>query len=55
MNILIVLVFISMILVMASVLFFYFTVRNRDIAHADQMSLLPLEEEQHVNPTSRLQ
>jgi len=54
MNILIGLIFISLMLVLLAVLFFYFSVKNRDLQKSDQISLLPLEEEYHANKTNRL-
>lgn len=46
MDILIVLMFISLVLVAAAVLLFMHAARNRDMQRAEQLSLLPLEEEE---------
>lgn len=45
MNVLILLIFISLILAALAVVFFVFSVRNQDLDHATQLSLKPLEEE----------
>lgn len=47
MNILILLIFISLILVGGAVLFFVFSVENQDFESADQLSFKPLEEDVH--------
>jgi len=39
-------VFVSLILVVGSVLLFGFTCRQRDFDHADRLALLPLEKDQ---------
>jgi hypothetical protein len=39
-------VFVSLILVLGSVLLFGFTCRQRDFDHADRLALLPLEKDQ---------
>lgn len=39
-------VFVSLILVVGSVLLFAFTCRQRDFDHADRLALLPLEKDQ---------
>lgn len=39
-------VFVSLILVVGSVLLFAFTCRQRDLDHADRLALLPLEKDQ---------
>ncbi|MGA3123335.1 MAG: cytochrome oxidase [Polyangiaceae bacterium] len=38
-------VFVSLMLVVGSVLLFAFTCRQRDFDHADRLALLPLEDE----------
>lgn len=38
-------VFVSLILVLGSVLLFAFTCRQRDFDHADRLALLPLEDD----------
>ena len=45
MEILIVLVFVSLVLVTAAVLLFIMRIRGGDLEHADRLSLLPLEED----------
>lgn len=39
-------VFVSLLLVVGSVLLFLFTARQRDFDHADRLALLPLESEE---------
>jgi hypothetical protein len=39
-------VFVSLMLVVGSVLLFAFTCRQRDFDHADRLALLPLEKDQ---------
>ncbi|MBX3203734.1 MAG: cytochrome oxidase [Labilithrix sp.] len=43
MEILIMQVFVSLLLVVGSVLLFIFTARQRDFEHADRLALLPLD------------
>ena len=45
MNILILLIFISLVMASLAVLLFYFSVANEDLDHATQLSLKPLEED----------
>jgi hypothetical protein len=51
-------VFVSLLLVAGSLVLFLFTVRQRDLDHADRLSLAPLEDdvatkpEQPASPTS---
>lgn len=45
MKVLFLLIFISLILVLLSVLLFVFSVHNEDFDHATQLSMKPLEEE----------
>jgi hypothetical protein len=40
-------VFVSLLLVVGSVVLFAFTCRQRDFDHADRLALLPLEKDQH--------
>lgn len=47
MNIMIFLIFVSFIFVAGFVLFFAFTIKNRDVDYMDSMSLMPLAEESH--------
>jgi hypothetical protein len=42
-------VFVSLMLVVGSVLLFGFTYRQHDLEHADRLALLPLESETHAN------
>ncbi len=39
-------VFVSLLLVVGSVLLFLFTARQRDFDHADRLALLPIESEE---------
>jgi cbb3-type cytochrome oxidase maturation protein len=43
MEILIMQVFVSLLLVLGSVLLFLFTVRQRDFDHADRLALMPVD------------
>jgi len=45
-EILIMQVFVSLLLVVGSVLLFLFTARQRDFDHADRLALLPIESEE---------
>ncbi len=45
MDILILQVFVSLALVVGSVLLFLFTARQRDFDHADRLALLPIEDD----------
>lgn len=45
MNILILLIFIGIIFVLAAILFFLKSVKNKDFEHIEELSLLPLEED----------
>jgi hypothetical protein len=44
-EILVMQVFVSLLLVLGSVLLFLFTARQRDFDHADRLALLPTEED----------
>ena len=44
MDVLIVLVFVSIVLVAAGLLLFFFSLNQRDFEHADRLSLLPLSD-----------
>ncbi len=46
MEVVILQVFVSLLLVVGSVLLFAFTCRQRDFEHADRLALLPLEREE---------
>ncbi len=52
MEILILLIFVSVLLVVAAVGFFAWTVRQGTFDHADRLALLPLDDENPVTPTS---
>lgn len=45
MNVLVLQVFVSLMLVVGSVLLFLYSVRQRDHEHADRLSLFPLEDD----------
>jgi hypothetical protein len=45
MNVLVLQVFVSLMLVVSSVLLFAYSVRHRDHEHADRLSLIPLEDD----------
>ena len=47
MEVVILQVFVSLLLVVGSVVLFAFTCRQRDFDHADRLALLPLEKDQH--------
>ncbi len=53
MNVLVLQVFVSLMLVVSSVLLFAFSVRHRDHEHADRLSLFPLEEERTTPAASK--
>jgi hypothetical protein len=40
-------VFVSLVLVLGSIILFLFTCRQRDFDHAERLELLPLEKEDH--------
>lgn len=46
MEVVVLQVFVSLILVVGSVLLFAFTCRQRDFDHADRLALLPLQDDQ---------
>ena len=50
MNVVVLQVFVSLMLVVASVLLFLVSVRHRDHEHADRLSLIPLEDERTGDP-----
>ena len=43
MDVVVLQVFVSLMLVVGSVLLFAFTIRQRDLDHADRLALLPLQ------------
>jgi hypothetical protein len=45
MNVIVLQVFVSLMLVVGSVVLFVFTVKSRTLDHADRLSLAPLEED----------
>ena len=53
MDVLIVLVFVSLVLVTGSIVLFLYTVRQRDFEHGDRLSLLPLLESTAAKDSSR--
>ena len=52
MDILILQVFVSLLLVVSSVILFAFTCRQRSFEHADRLALLPIEDETSSVPSS---
>jgi hypothetical protein len=50
MNVLVLQVFVSLMLVVSSVLLFAYSVRHRDHEHADRLSLFPLEDDSTPEP-----
>lgn len=48
MNILILLIFVSAVLVVGALLLFAISVKNEDFDHAEKLSLMPLEDEDHA-------
>lgn len=44
-------VFVSLLLVVGSVVLFLFTAKQRDFDHADRLSLLPIEEDEERKRT----
>jgi hypothetical protein len=45
MNVIVLQVFVSLMLVVGSVLLYAFSVRHRDYEHADRLALIPLEDD----------
>jgi hypothetical protein len=45
MNVIVLQVFVSLMLVVGSVLLYAFSVRHRDSEHADRLALIPLEDD----------
>jgi hypothetical protein len=52
MNVILLQVFVSLMLVVGSVLLYAFSVRHRDYEHSDRLSLFPLEEDDARAPRS---
>ena len=50
MNVIVLQVFVSLLLVLGSVVMFLVSVRQRDAEHADRLSLTPLEEDSACKP-----
>ena len=50
MEVLILQVFVSLMLVLSSVILFAFTAKNRTFDHADRLALLPVDDESDVVP-----
>ncbi|MEZ4704371.1 MAG: hypothetical protein R3A11_04150 [Bdellovibrionota bacterium] len=56
MKILVLLIFVGLIIMSMSVLFFLFTLKNRDIEHVEQLSIMPLDsEEENGTNSDRIQ
>ena len=53
MNVIVLQVFVSLMLVVSSIVLFVYSVRVRDHEHADRLSLFPLEEERSSPPASK--
>lgn len=53
MNALVLQVFVSLVLVVSSLVLWLFTHRARDLDHTDRLSLLPLEDELTTPPRAR--
>jgi len=51
-SVMILQVFVSLMLVLSSVVLFIFTVKSRTFEHADRLSLTPLEEDDVIAPAS---
>ncbi|MBL8933097.1 MAG: cytochrome oxidase [Archangium sp.] len=49
MNVMVLQVFVSLMLVLSSVVLFVFTVKSRTFEHADRLSLTPLEDDDVVS------
>jgi len=49
MNVMVLQVFVSLMLVLSSVVLFVFTVKSRTFEHADRLSLTPLEDDHVVS------
>ncbi len=50
MEVLILQVFVSLMLVVSSIILFWFSVRQRDYQHAGRLALLPLDDEAEHSP-----
>ncbi|MCB0327527.1 MAG: cbb3-type cytochrome oxidase assembly protein CcoS [Bdellovibrionales bacterium] len=47
MNILVLLIFIGLVIMALGLVFFLFSIKNQDFEHGEQLSIMPLEEEEH--------
>lgn len=52
MNVMVLQVFVSLMLVLSSVVLFVFTVKSRTFEHADRLSLTPLEDDHVTSSTA---
>ncbi len=52
MDVLILQVFVSLMLVVSSILLFLFSTKQRDFDHADRLALLPVDDDGHPAPAS---
>lgn len=50
MEVIVILVFISLVLVVGALLFFIISVRQGDLEHGDRLTLLPLEQDDAETP-----
>jgi hypothetical protein len=50
MEVIVILVFISLVLVVGALLFFIVSVRQGDLEHGDRLTLLPLEQDDSADP-----
>lgn len=53
MSVIVLQVFVSLMLVLGSVVLFVWTVRSRTLDHADRLSLAPLDDEPSPQPTQK--
>lgn len=53
MDVLIILVFVSLILVIAAILFLFSRVHGGDMDHGDRLSLMPLDDDAKPKPKSK--
>jgi Cytochrome oxidase maturation protein cbb3-type len=49
-EVIVILVFISLVLVVGALLFFIISVRQGDLEHGDRLTLLPLEQDDSTEP-----
>lgn len=55
MSVIVLQVFVSLMLVVGSIVLFIWTVRSRTLDHADRLSLAPLEDDPPQQPTKDLE